>query len=296
MRIYLLSFFTLLCIVSQAQRRAAYGNFRYKDTVSIGVLRIPTGAASGKVLVSNANGYASWSTAPAITLPISSLTDATGTNTLNINNNTQTWAASGLNNIGFFINSSSTASTSNNNRLIQVQTEGANSASGATTYGVYTVNTHTGSTSTNVGVFSQVSGATNNYAIIVPSSGGSVGIGTSTPVLTLEVTGRMGSSQGADVASANNLTVGTDGNSFEITGTTQINLISNTSWKNGSEIVLHLESGITVKHNQTTSGSNIKIMVPGAVDLVTTAATTVKAVLCEVGGTQQWRITSIESY
>jgi hypothetical protein len=31
--------------------------------------------------------------------------------------------------------------------------------------------------------------------------------------------------QGADVASANNLSLGTDGDSFEITGTTQIHLI-----------------------------------------------------------------------
>jgi len=95
--------------------------------------------------------------------------------------------------------------------------------------------------------------------------------------------------QGADVASANNLSLGVDGNTFEITGTTQINLISNTNWQNGSEVTLLLASGITIKHGQATSGSNITISLSGAADLVTTSETSLTLVLSEVGGTQKWR-------
>jgi len=100
---------------------------------------------------------------------------------------------------------------------------------------------------------------------------------------------RLSKKQGADVTSANNLTLGSDGNTFEITGTTQVNLIANTNWQNGSEITLFLASGITVKHGQATSGSNITISLSGAADLVTAAETALTLVLSEVGGTQKWR-------
>lgn len=96
-------------------------------------------------------------------------------------------------------------------------------------------------------------------------------------------------SQGADVASANNLVLNSGGYTFEITGTTQVNLIASTGWQNGSEVTLLLASGITIKHGQTTSGSNITISLSGATDLVTAAETTLTLVLSEMGGTQKWR-------
>ena len=105
----------------------------------------------------------------------------------------------------------------------------------------------------------------------------------------VKMNGRFAGLQGADVASANNLSLGADGNTFEITGTTQINLISNTNWQNGSEVTLLLASGITIKHGQATSGSNITISLSGAADLVTTSETSLTLVLSEVGGTQKWR-------
>ncbi len=100
--------------------------------------------------------------------------------------------------------------------------------------------------------------------------------------------GRIQGFQGADVASANNLVLGA-GNVFEITGTTQINLISNLSWQNGSQITLLFTSTPTVKHNQATSGTNITIRLAGAVDFVATAGDTLTLVLSEIGGTQAWR-------
>ena len=95
--------------------------------------------------------------------------------------------------------------------------------------------------------------------------------------------------QGADVASANNLVLGSDGNTFEITGATQVNLISNLTWQNGSKINLLFTSTPTVKHNQATSGTNITIQLAGAADFVASAGDTLTLVLSEIGGTQAWR-------
>jgi hypothetical protein len=63
-------------------------------------------------------------------------------------------------------------------------------AASGTGYGLYS--TKTGASTTNIGGYFNASGGTNNYAIIVPSGGGSVGIGTTTPVSTLEVSGSLG--------------------------------------------------------------------------------------------------------
>lgn len=101
--------------------------------------------------------------------------------------------------------------------------------------------------------------------------------------------GRVVENQGADVSSANNLVLGSDGNSWEITGTTQINLISNLGWQNGSIITLLFTSTPTVKHNQTTSSTNISIKLAGAVDFAATAGDTLTLLLSEIGGTQGWR-------
>lgn len=77
--------------------------------------------------------------------------------------------------------------------------------------------------------------------------------------------------KGANVASANNLVLGTDGNVFTITGTTQINLISSTNWQAGSVVYLAFAGALTVKHNQAVSGANKPILLHGAVDFVTAA-------------------------
>ncbi len=100
--------------------------------------------------------------------------------------------------------------------------------------------------------------------------------------------GRLQQKQGADVASANNLSLGTDGNTFEITGNTQINLIANSNWQNGSEITLLFSGTPTVKNNFGTSGSNINIILAGGADFVATANDVLKLQLVEIGGTAMW--------
>ena len=101
--------------------------------------------------------------------------------------------------------------------------------------------------------------------------------------------GRVLETQGADVASANNLVLGEDGNSFEITGTTEVQLISNDLWQNGARITLLFTSTPTVKHATATSGDNITILLAGAADFVASAGDTLTLILSEIGGTQAWR-------
>lgn len=106
---------------------------------------------------------------------------------------------------------------------------------------------------------------------------------------TFYINARLNPKQGADVASANNLALGRDGNSWEITGTTQINLIDKGNWVNGAVIRLIFTSTPTVKNGQATSGNNITIMLAGAADFSATADDILTLELCEVGGTQAWR-------
>lgn len=130
--------------------------------------------------------------------------------------------------------------------------------------------------------------------------GGTLGVtGTSTLAAiiatTLALSGNLTASarvlqkQGADVASANNLVLGSDGNTFEITGTTEIQLLSNLTWQNGAIVNLLFTSNPTVKHATATSGTNITMLLAAAGDFVASSGDVLSLMLCEIGGTQAWR-------
>lgn len=102
---------------------------------------------------------------------------------------------------------------------------------------------------------------------------------------------RLNDAQGADVASANDLTLGTDGNVFEITGTTQINAITTASWQNGALVTLLFTGSLTVKHNTAGGAGTARILLAGAADFSATAGDTLSLRLSEIGGTQAWRET-----
>lgn len=70
-------------------------------------------------------------------------------------------------------------------------------------------------------------------------------------------------SKGADVASATTLTLGTDGNYFDVTGTTTITGIATV--RVGSVIKLHFDASLVLTHNAST------LNLPGGVDITTTA-------------------------
>ena len=75
-------------------------------------------------------------------------------------------------------------STTANTKGLHIAHSGAITGTG---YGFWIEKT--GASTTNIAGYFTASGATNNYALIVPSAGGSVGIGTTTPVSKLDVEG-----------------------------------------------------------------------------------------------------------
>ena len=79
----------------------------------------------------------------------------------------------------------STAAASNAQTLLNIALSGANGTTTQTTYGEHISNTHTGTSSTNIGLYATASGGTNNYAAIF--NAGNVGIGTTSPGQNLEV-------------------------------------------------------------------------------------------------------------
>jgi hypothetical protein len=62
------------------------------------------------------------------------------------------------------------------------------------------------------------------------------------------VKNRLCLSKGADIASATTITLGNDGNMFDITGTTTTTYITTTDWPPGSIIVLQFDGSVTVTH------------------------------------------------
>jgi len=99
-----------------------------------------------------------------------------------------------------------------------------------------------------------------------------VGGTVSDPNVKLFVEGRFGAARGADVASAGDMTLGTDGTSFKITGTTTINTIIATNWQPGLIPLILVSSGLTVKNNGT--GAGAKIFMKSGGDLTTSVANT----------------------
>lgn len=112
--------------------------------------------------------------------------------------------------------------------------------------------------------------------------------------LRTEINGaRFQQAQGADVAStAGVMTLGGDGNTFEITGTNSITAILSTNWQNGSEITLMFTSTATLVDGTANSGSDIGFELAGNTNFTAAAGNVVKLVLAEIGGTQRWRETS----
>ena len=120
---------------------------------------------------------------------LNSLIAADNTNSINSADYAQTWAWNSLSsNSALKLSSTSTAAAGNTQKLFELALSGANATGGQTTYGEYIANTHTGGTSTNVGLYARASGGTTaNYAAVFPA--GYVGIGTATPGYALDVVG-----------------------------------------------------------------------------------------------------------
>ena len=82
---------------------------------------------------------------------------------------------------------------------------------------------------------------------------------------------------GANVASANDLTLGGAGNVFTITGTTTINAIATANWQAGSEIAL-IFSGILTLKQYVRRCRYRKILLRAGADMTTAANKCVKLI------------------
>lgn len=95
--------------------------------------------------------------------------------------------------------------------------------------------------------------------------------------------------QGADVASASTITLGS-GNSFELTGTTAVTLITSTGWTEGSIITLIANENVTITNGTATSGSAVTIKLAGATNFAMTADDTLTLILSSTtAGGVAWR-------
>jgi hypothetical protein len=91
------------------------------------------------------------------------------------------------------------------------------------------------------------------------------------------VNGRFLGAQGADIASANDITLG-NGNYFDITGTTEIRRILGTGWTAGSRVVLQFDSTPTVKHGIAAGSSYYGFQLAGGIDFTADAGDTLSLV------------------
>lgn len=86
------------------------------------------------------------------------------------------------------------------------------------------------------------------------------------------VRNRLNVSKGADVASATNVTLGSDGNQFDITGTTTIARINPANWKAGAVIILQFDGACILTHNAGTDTDVAKsLALTGAANYTTVA-------------------------
>ncbi len=109
-------------------------------------------------------------------------------------------------------------------------------------------------------------------------------------LIGMQMSSRLQRKQGADVASATNLAVGTDGDTFELTGTTKVDLISNVNFQEGAEITLIANESVVIDHGTATSGTNVQIRLAGAVDYSMTAGDTLTLQLSSTTAEgQAWR-------
>ena len=85
-------------------------------------------------------------------------------------------------------------------------------------------------------------------------------------------------SKGADVASAGTITL-TEGNYFDITGTTAIDYITTTTWREGTSITLQFDSAVTINHNTATPPANTEaLFLNGSSNFSATAGSTLTVV------------------
>jgi hypothetical protein len=87
----------------------------------------------------------------------------------------------------------------------------------------------------------------------------------------MQANARWQDKEGANVASAGDLTLGTGGNFFQLTGTTTINGIAIANWQSGAVVTLKFGGALTLTHNGAPSGGFGKLLMNGSVNAAATA-------------------------
>lgn len=85
---------------------------------------------------------------------------------------------------------------------------------------------------------------------------------------SLRASRRVETAKGADIAAANDLTLGGDGNFFIITGNTTVNAILVVNWQAGSTVILMFTGTPTIKHNTAGGAGTATMKLLNGVDLV----------------------------
>jgi hypothetical protein len=200
---------------------------------------------------------------------------------------------------GLKLSSTSTGAASSTQTLLNLALSGINANSSEVSYALRIDNSHAGTSPTNYGVYSTISNGgtavygagndgtlaiggdfyadygttgiagrftvgtngsiTNRYAIIVPSAGGSVGIGTSSPTSLLHVVTVPTTGIGASFSSATT----TSGTILNIAGTSTVLAANNemlnisSSGANGTSAITATGARISVTNTNATSGTNV---------------------------------------
>ncbi len=156
------------------------------------------------------------------------------------------------------IASTSAAGTANTSTyMANISSSGVNAGATHTTYGVASTVTNTGTTNTNIAGYFSASGATTgNYGIIVPSGGGSVGIGMSAPSAPLHVFSANATGVALDAATGGQAYMLYDGGSATTAGTLQAAVAlagtATNSWTNGAT-----QNDLVIRTNNTSGTQKI---------------------------------------
>lgn len=102
--------------------------------------------------------------------------------------------------------------------------------------------------------------------------------------------------KGSDVASADAVTLGFGGNTFDITGTTTINHINSTNWVIGSVVILHFDGAVTLTNNAGgLTGAECNILLSGDANFTTSAGDILTFVLHDSTSWQEISRNSVAS-
>jgi len=102
--------------------------------------------------------------------------------------------------------------------------------------------------------------------------------------------------KGTDVASADAITLGFGGNTFDITGTTTINHINSTNWVIGSVVILHFDGAVTLTNNAGgLTGAECNILLSGDANFTTSAGDILTFVLHDSTSWQEISRNSVAS-